>query len=995
MTLRAGRNSSPALVTLALLLLLAARPSPAASRFLPGLAFRVMRTPHFRVYYHRGEERQARALGAIAESVRATLSTRLGLPAPEMTHVLLVDQDDSSNGWATPLPYDTVMVTAAWPAPSEIIGNTNDWLRLVFTHEYTHILHLQQSRGWARAVRAVFGRAPLAFPNLFLPQWETEGLATFAESRYGGAGRLAAGDSLTIVGERARESGPERLDQVTGGQVDWPAGLAPYLYGGFFAEYLAERFGQEKLGELARQTAGRLPYLASAAFRRTFGRGLGELWADYQHSLAASAVDGKACEPTTRVGEATRASCRRLTREGYYVSTPRFASDGRRIVYARRNADDFPALAVFDGEQPIGSRQAARKLATRYGGEQVSVRGRLVFFDQADYQVNVAWRSDLYAADLDTGRVQRLTRNARLAAPDISPDGRQLACIRTSGGERRLALFRVEGTEAGRLVLAEVAPPGVPAGGIYGSPRWSPDGTRLAAERRLPGGASEIVVIDVASGHARVAAASATGRNVTPAWLPDGRTLIFASDRVGRSFQLYSVVPETGEVSSVTSVAGGALAPDVSPDGRRLVYVGYTSAGYDLFEVPLQAGRADPAEPSAQPRLAPAASPFPHVGPDAPASRTEPPESSADSGYSPLFTLLPRSWQPAGALVDNQLRVGVSTAGADVLGRHAFGLTVLWRVQAGSSNAVNGPRRARPDWSAFYVYDRWRPAFFAAASDETTFLPQFLSGVRVGDAERRETHASLGVSVPFLSLRRGHIWQTALNLERNRVSTLRGDRDFLRNAIQTGWSLNSAHLFGYSISPEQGVSVGVTSEQVRSALGANGDADAFTGDVRGYLRLTHRHDVVAARVGLGVANGDTNVARVFYLGGPEPAGGLIDFGSSAFALLRGFEDKAFAASHVGVVNVEYRLPLWRIERGRGNWPLFLRTLHGAVFTDVGRVWDHRFSSASVKASVGAELSLDTLVGFGLPLTVSAGIARPFESGRPRGLAGYLRIGRAF
>ena len=48
------------------------------------------------------------------------------------------------------------------PAPSL---DFDDWLRLVFTHEFTHIVHLDRSEGWARAVRAIFGRTVIAFPE--------------------------------------------------------------------------------------------------------------------------------------------------------------------------------------------------------------------------------------------------------------------------------------------------------------------------------------------------------------------------------------------------------------------------------------------------------------------------------------------------------------------------------------------------------------------------------------------------------------------------------------------------------------------------------------------------------------------------------------------------------------------------------------------------------------------------------------------------------------
>ena len=170
-------------------------PGRAAAQYQPHLRFRVLATEHFRIYYHQGVEPLARRLAGVAESVHSTLPARVRLDAPPLTHVVLADQDDDANGWATPVPYCTISVRAIWPALADSIGNTDDWLRLVFIHEYVHILQLNQSVGWAAVARAVLGRSPIAFPNLFLPTWQIEGFATYWETQATGLGRLNSGDT--------------------------------------------------------------------------------------------------------------------------------------------------------------------------------------------------------------------------------------------------------------------------------------------------------------------------------------------------------------------------------------------------------------------------------------------------------------------------------------------------------------------------------------------------------------------------------------------------------------------------------------------------------------------------------------------------------------------------------------------------------------------------------------------------------------------------------
>jgi outer membrane translocation and assembly module TamA len=80
----------------------------------------------------------------------------------------------------------------------------------------------------------------------------------------------------------------------------------------------------------------------------------------------------------------------------------------------------------------------------------------------------------------------------------------------------------------------------------------------------------------------------------------------------------------------------------------------------------------------------------------------------------------------------------------------------------------------------------------------------------------------------------------------------------------------------------------------------------------------------------------------------------------------------------------------------GTWPIFVRTAHVAVFADAGSAWTGDFSSDRVMASFGLEASIDTVVGFRLPLTFTAGVARTYDRGSRRAAGGfYARIGPSF
>jgi hypothetical protein len=168
-------------------------------------------------------------------------------------------------------------------------------------------------------------------------------------------------------------------------------------------------------------------------------------------------------------------------------------------------------------------------------------------------------------------------------------------------------------------------------------------------------------------------------------------------------------------------------------------------------------------------------------------------------------------------------------------------------------------------------------------------------------------------------------------------------------------------------------------------------------DVRAYLPGLTRHHVVAIRLAGATTSGDGRVGRLFLLGGgnANPAAGSLS--SDAISLLRGFATNTFAGPRVGLLNVDYRWPVARPQRGLGTWPILLHTVHAAVFADTGHAWAGRFRGDDVKTSAGAELSANLVLGYSLPLTTTLGMAWAHDG---RGVvadrtAVYGRIGYAF
>jgi hypothetical protein len=138
------------------------------------------------------------------------------------------------------------------------------------------------------------------------------------------------------------------------------------------------------------------------------------------------------------------------------------------------------------------------------------------------------------------------------------------------------------------------------------------------------------------------------------------------------------------------------------------------------------------------------------------------------------------------------------------------------------------------------------------------------------------------------------------------------------------------------------------------------------------------------------------VRRVFDAAGSGAQSAGFDVGPGAIGLVRGLSSADLFGFHAAVVNLDYRFPIAWPQRGVGTWPAMLRTIHGAFFVDVGRAWDGSPEVARTRRSVGAELSVDAVFGYSMPLTVTAGGAwRDDPSGRGRRWGAFARLGRAF
>ena len=954
-----GQRYVIALMTVAVL------PLAAAAQVVPHDRWRTIDTPHFRVHFTPPLEPTARRAAAQAEIAWQRLSQELRAPRG-VIDLVIADNVDFTNGYATPIPSNRIVIYANPPTATRALRFYDDWSELVITHELVHIFHLDRSAGWWGAARKLFGRAPLFMPNFYTPAWVTEGLATYYESRLTAAGRVRGTQYEMVARASALANDVPPPSEWSAATARYPWGEIPYAFGSLFFDYLARTRGADRVPEFVERTSRfPIPFFLGRASRQAFGISFGDAFREWRDTLA-HAVAGSAPLPI--------AGWRDLTREGRIAMSPRWSSDSA-LLFAAVPGKEVPGVYRVDTAGHV------ERLARRNGSDvNLPLADGSLLFAQLEYTSPWHVRSDLWVQR--AGHARHLTSGARLGEPDARADG---AVVAVQGAPATNRLVRV--SIDGKVTPLTRTHPDTQ----WAEPRWSPRGDRIAAVRWTSGGFGDVVVLDTTG----VLLARVTGDravDASPSWSPDGRWLFFSSDRTG-VMQVYAVPADSlstddllnaSLVRRLSSATTGLFEPEPSPDGDRIAAVHYQNDGFHVGIAPIDTVGLD--RPPTAERFA-ATVQLPVVSSDRPARK-----------YSPLRSMLPRYWLPTiGESSRGGTTIGAFTSGSDIVGRHFWGAEVqwgpddeeLWGTIEWTWTGLGLPivnLVASQTWDAFGVLD----------NDDN----------RVGDLFERSRDVALGLTIvrprvrTFTSLTVGGEYEWLRYTSDpspviDRLTFSHGRSPSFRAAYASGgWS--NARRPPLAISLENGLQLGAFARQRWIAGESRPWSKEGVGVLSMYKALPlpgYAHHVLAARVASGWSDG---IAPEVYSVGGESGSSIevlpgVRTGTRRTFGVRGWETDSREGTRALATSVEWRFPLSLATHGAG--PLFFDRLSGTVFADAGAGWNP--GPVAWIASAGAELGLDIAWLYDDAYRLRLGAARPIAgAGQGKGSV-YLLLGSSF
>jgi hypothetical protein len=922
----------------------------------PDIKWREIAGPRFIVVFPQGYENEASYTLETAHQLYGDLIEiwKTSPPLRGKIRILLSDIYDQSNGSATFFPYNQIEIYLFTPPPDSTIGSGKDWIRLVLTHELTHIITFNYGSGLTYFLRGILGAHPILYPTIYIPNWMMEGIAIFAESRLNAGGRLNTPDYKILLKYISQSDSMPNWRSIWGDPTPWPGSASRYLYGAAFTAYLAETYGIEKIRQLILYYARRPVPLASTSdgsplilntrrrFKQVFKKDIAALWKEFlQYTHAAYAGGGNS--DASPVAPITF-----LTRDGKYKRHPLLTAGGV-IYYVDRDYRQYPGIYQLDSR--TGKRKRLLK-KTGVTGLHYARGENKIYFSAADNYRFFYHYNDIYVLAPRTGSVRRLSRGRRLSHPVKGP-GKPgvIYCVKRQRAASYLAALD-PGTGRERILsrgfdgLAHLA--------------ISPDQRYIAASlkpRNKPWG----IALFNLDGKLERFLTEGGEKSYYPVWKNENE--LFFVHRQGDRYQLASLCLRDSAVYIYSAPRLHDLRYfSLSPGGRRLAASFFDANGYNLGIVELETLEKKQAPPVS-----------------APGAIVSPPPRSRGhkiKSYNFPRELAPKYIDFNYRYAGMEIQPGISLSGHDLLLRHQF-----------TFQGFYGFKSRTPNIAFTYTYDGLYPTLSLSYSDLTD-LENRITSAGVAHNERK---LKLSALFPLFIKERSQVYlygDAHLEWIQDKYPFFSYERRSSLSGTTLGIFYNTAQRYYDAISLSDGQELSLSyARESMSVKDGGRNINTAALEYKRYITL-HRPNVLALRLAVVDSWGERK--RIFHMGGARSYSGFHTADSGLLELMRGFPLGYFSGTGGCLFNLEYRVSLLKIERvftvSRSIERLYL-----SFFADIGSVW-HDKKIVSPSYSLGAELNLLLYLG-DIKFNVCGGAALGRRPGHSPIL--YLRIGNSF
>ncbi len=535
--------------------------------------WQVLKTEHFDIYFYQKERAMALEAARLAE--RANIRFTKMLNFKHRRRIPLILYSSTSDFQQTNvLPGDI----------SEGTGGVNEFLKRrvllpftgswkdfehVLTHELAHTYQVDIIWGSATPVSNPFAYSPpLWFIEGMVEQLSLDGMTTYTEMWLRDA--ALSGYLMTL----------EELGRMPD--------LRAYRFGHSFWYYIAQRYGNKKIGEILQKT----PLFGNVerAFKSSLGANIETLSRQWNEDIRKTYL------PQVVKFDKPEDFSRRLTNHtktgnGYNV-TPALSPDGEQLAFIsdRSGYTDIWLASAIDGrgEKRLVKGQRSPDFESfrfLYTSLNWSPDGRLLTFvaksgpEEAIYVYAIYNKKILHKFKFGLDGV---------LTPSFSPDGEKIVFNGIDGGRSNLYQVNIETGKLTQLTDDRYT---------HRDPVYSPDGRRIAFTTeygtetdfdKLLFSDYRIGILDLQSGKYSILPNS-VGDNISPQWSPDGGKIAYVSDRTGIANIFYHDFSDSTDYQVTNILTGVVGATEHSPclswssGSGRLAFSAFLEMGWDIF----------------------------------------------------------------------------------------------------------------------------------------------------------------------------------------------------------------------------------------------------------------------------------------------------------------------------------------------------------------------------------------------------------------------------
>lgn len=895
----------------------------------------------------------------IAERVHKELLPFFGSSPSEKTQMVLVDDFDVSNGWATFFPFAQIRLYSTPPDTVSGLEESDDWLHTLIRHEYVHVLHMEMADGVPEFMRNIFGRLVVLFPHAITPSFMLEGLATYLETneelKYG---RLQSAYYAMQMRMEVNSGNLKTLSEVSAPLREWPLGMQ-YLYGSYFYQFLAQEYGEEKIKHyLKRYSRELIPaFFQNKDARQIFGKSFSALWEDYHIWLNEKFLSDIEMLNQLSGENKTLLRGKRTDFQGHDegLFQDSSTSQGNAFYYIENTGEDRSKLIKAD----VGNQPSTEFLANTKGilTLDVNSQGGIVATRLIPWADGRAW-ADAFL--LKNGSWKPLTTKQRLRNVRWLNNEWMIAS-RKEYGISQLVLLNLKGEQ---ILLWQ----GSDEGDVIGEYDIDEQGTYLVAaiKRKNQGWNLERLNLVVQEEGIKpllpwekITQTQSIENN--PQIMRDGRILYSANyDDV---YNLYLLDPKTGGVSQLTQMLGGAFAPKFVRDTPasldhtnnnklqgEIVFQAYTETGFEFRQIKLRSAYRHFNIKDEQGQL------------DFPDPFSIEVAKEGPEPYLPWSTLKPTWWLPYAFYTAESTVLGAITAGTDALGRHSYSAQVSVDTQYNIANL-----------NTSYVYDNRYQFLFdrshsyneiKGAGDYVVEQDRWIFS-RLNMLNAIEDQLSLNSAV--IVEREGSISRDDL------LSVPCSDGNFNihktceKSLIGLGIRFDNREAYLNSPGFSSGRYIDLVAE-TNDVLDSDYSGEVYQGQWLEIFDLPGRRSLSLQTLWGKTDKGGED----FTLGGESRGAESSLFGRDDFAL-RGYKPSVIGGQYFNVNRINYTQWLARIERGIYNWPVALGDISAKAFVDYGSAWDESKDSKYL-TGVGVELNVEVLAFYNILLPISLSYA---------------------